>query len=340
MFQTDSISHTSWGASDSAHVQNPKAHRQPTPAQVLSWLPRNATPQQQDSAIRANITPSEIHWSTRHDTLHLPGQSVGKSFRDVSLPQYYKHSYFSKSPLFHPEISGGRQGVSGDPIPYTIAGDNLITSILLGCLMLALTAFSASRRFIERQIRKFFYVQRGKTTAITETSAELRFQLFLVFQTCLLQALVFFFYTSSVNSDTFILEQYQVIGIFCAIFTGYYVLKFILYSLTNMVFFDRNRNEQWLKSFLFIISSMGLLLFPAVMLLAYFDLSIRTVAIYALVVIFLSKLLTFFKTYIIFFRQNGQFLQNILYFCALEIMPLLSLWGALITANSYLKVNY
>ena len=85
---------------------------------------------------------------------------------------------------------------------------------------------------------------------------------------------------------------------------------------------------------------MGLLLFPAVMLLAYFDLSIRTVAIYALVVIFLSKLLTFFKTYIIFFRQNGRFLQNILYFCALEIMPLLSMWGVMITANSYLKVNY
>ena len=189
-------------------------------------------------------------------------------------------------------------------------------------------------------MKKFFYVQHGKTTAVTETASELRFQLFLVLQTSLLQALVFFFYNSSVSSDTYVLEQYQVIGIFCAIFTGYYVLKFILYSLTNMVFFDRNRNEQWLKSFLFIISSTGLLLFPAVMLLAYFDMAIKTVAVYTLVVIVLSKVLTFFKTYIIFFRQNGRFLQNILYFCALEIMPLLSMLGVMITANSYLKVNY
>jgi hypothetical protein len=340
MFQTDSISHSLWGLSDSANVQTPKVHRQPTPAQVLSWLPRNATPQQQDSAIQANITPSEIHWSSRPDTLHLPGQSVGKSFRDVSLPQYYKHSYFSKSPLFHPEISGGRQGVSGDPIPYTIAGDNLITSILLGCFVLTLTAYSVSRGFIERQVKKFFYVQHGKTTAVTETASELRFQLFLVLQTSLLQALVFFFYNSSVSSDTYVLEQYQVIGIYGAMFACYYAFKFMMYFLTNMVFFDKGRNEQWLKSFLFIISSTGLLLFPAVMLLAYFDMAIKTVAVYALVVIVLSKVLTFFKTYIIFFRQNGRFLQNILYFCALEIMPLLSMLGVMITANSYLKVNY
>ena len=58
-----------------------------TPKEVLSWLPKNATPAQQDSMIRAHIKPSEIHWSEMPDTLHLPGHKAGKSFRDVSLPQ-------------------------------------------------------------------------------------------------------------------------------------------------------------------------------------------------------------------------------------------------------------
>ena len=31
-----------------------------TPKEVLSWLPKNATPAQQDSMIRAHIKPSEI----------------------------------------------------------------------------------------------------------------------------------------------------------------------------------------------------------------------------------------------------------------------------------------
>ena len=76
------------------------------------------------------------------------------------------------------------------------------------------------------------------------------------------------------------------------------------------------------------------------MLQVYFSLSIKTVSIYAIFVIILFKLLTFYKTHIIFFRRKGAFLQNILYFCALEIVPLLSLYGALVLTNSYLKINY
>jgi hypothetical protein len=53
------------------------------------------------------------------------GHPAGKSFRDVSLPQYYRESFFSKDSLFHPELRGGRMGVSGDPVPYSVSGDNL-----------------------------------------------------------------------------------------------------------------------------------------------------------------------------------------------------------------------
>ena len=110
--QADSIltAETALEAAEQQQVQ--KQHgSQLTPKQVLSWLPKNATPAQQDSMIRAHIKPSEIHWSEMPDTLHLPGHKPGKSFRDVSLPQYYRESFFSKDSLFHPELKGGRLGV-------------------------------------------------------------------------------------------------------------------------------------------------------------------------------------------------------------------------------------
>lgn len=122
-------------AAEEESLQNPVVHTgELTPRKVLSWLPRNATPAQQDSMIRAHIKPSEIRWSTMPDTLHLPGHPAGKSFRDVSLPQYYRESFFSKDSLFHPELRGGRMGVSGDPVPYSVSGDNFVTSLLLLCL--------------------------------------------------------------------------------------------------------------------------------------------------------------------------------------------------------------
>ncbi len=97
MLQTDSIAQEQ--TADELQSLESTVHRQLTPAQVLSWLPKNATPAQQDSAIQAHFEPGEIHWSQCPDTLHLPGWPVGKSYRDVSLPQYYKESFFSKDSL-------------------------------------------------------------------------------------------------------------------------------------------------------------------------------------------------------------------------------------------------
>ena len=57
-------------------------------------------------------------------------------------------------------------------------------------------------------------------------------------------------------------------------------------------------------------------------------------------ILLLTKILTFFKLWAIFFRQTGYFLQIILYLCALEIIPLLSLVGVLSLIADVLKVNF
>ena len=231
-------------AAEEESLQNPVVHTgELTPRKVLSWLPRNATPAQQDSMSRAHIKPREIRWSTMPDTLHLPGHPAGKSFRDVSLPQYYRESFFSKDSLFHPELRGGRMGVSGDPVPYSVSGDNFVTSLLLLCFVLACVAFAQSREFILRQLRKFFYTPRFGTTEISETSTELRFQLFLVLQTCLLGAIGFFLYSRASISDTFTIEQYQVIAIYAGVVASYFLFKALLYSVVGWVFFDRKKKR-------------------------------------------------------------------------------------------------
>ena len=56
--QTDTLTHTM----DTAATQQPAAHHELTPAEVLSWLPRTATPAQMDSAIRANIKHAPSAW--------------------------------------------------------------------------------------------------------------------------------------------------------------------------------------------------------------------------------------------------------------------------------------
>jgi len=334
---------------DSILTSAPEAemHREPlkhtgelTPGQVLKWLPKNATPAQQDSMVRAHVKVSPIHWSAMPDTLHLPGHQPGKSIRDVSLPQYYRESFFSKDSLFHPELKGGRLGVAGDPVPYTVAGDDFVTTLLIFCFLMACVAFAKSRLFIIRQAKTFFRTPRFGTTVITETSNELRFQLFLALQTCLLVAIGYFIYSRASISDTFTIDQYLVISIYAGYVATYFLLKALLYTLVDWVFFDRKKNEQWMKSYLFLLSCVGVALFPAIMLMTYFGFSLQAAVVYALVVVIIAKILSFYKSFIIFFRRNGTFLQIILYFCALEVVPLFALWGGLVLISHYLKINF
>lgn len=319
--------------------------RQPhklTPREVLSWLPSSATPEQQDSAIQAHFKPGPIRWSEQPDTLHLPGLPADPVMQGVVLPQLCRDSYFTGRPGFNPDIYGGRQGTGGDPVPYTIARDNIITLILLFCFVIAMIAFAKSQRFLVRQIREFFRPPRREgQTDLTETTGELRVQSFLVFQTCLLQALIYFFHQQQAqHADAYIIDQYLVVALYSATFLGYYLLKFALYWVAGSVFFGRRLNELWLKSLLFLVGAEGVVLYPTVVLQAYFGLDLSMTLTMSVIVSMVFKLLAFYKTYVIFFRQNRQFLQNILYFCTLELMPLAMQWGALGAMSNLLKVNY
>ena len=316
-----------------------QSSRPQTPYQVLRLLPKDATPAQQDSAIQAWFQPGEIHYSERPDTLHLPGHDAGRSLKDISLPQYYRENFFSKDTLYQ-EVNGGRFGVSGDPIPYAIRNDDIITALLLVGFVVALMAFAASRNYIYRQLKTFFYPQKAGLDT-NETSGEFRAQMYFLLLTCLLLSLFYFFYTQEYIAQTFILsDEYLLVAFFFATFCVYYALKALLYSAVNLVFFDNKKNEQWLRTTLFLNGAIGVFLFPAVMLFSYFDASSQTIIYYLIIVLVFVKILTFYKCSAIFFRQNVLYLQIILYFCTLEIIPLLALWSGLEVIVNALKINF
>jgi len=271
----------------------------------------------------------------------LRDQEYSHSVFDVELPQYYREGFFTNDTLFHPELPGGRYGVAGDPVPYTVHGDNILTSLLLACFLLAVYSIANARSFITRQLRNFFYIRNEGTTEFSETASELRFQMFLVVLTCILLSLLAYFYAINYISDTFSLQSdYHLIGIFFVMFVGYFLLKALLYTIVNNVFFDGKRNIQWLKSFLFISSVEGVLSFPAVLIREYLDIPIENVVIYFVILFSIVKFLTFYKAYTIFFRTNVVKLQIFLYFCTLEIIPVLSLCGALVMVANSLKINF
>ena len=314
--------------------------RPQSPYQVLSALPKDATPAQQDSAVQAWLGEVTINYSERPETLHLPGLGPGKNLLEIEIPQYYRENFFSNDTMYHPEVTGARMGVAGDPLPYTIRGDSMFTSLILFCFMMLIVSLSQARRFIMRQLRDFFYLPHNDTN-ITDTSTELRFQLFLVLLTSLLLAITTYQYTTDYVTQTFVFNSdYLVIGTFFVVYLAYFSLKWLLYAMVNAVFFSGKQNVQWMKMQLFLTAILGVLLFPIVLLLVYFDLSLEKAVFYLFFVFIFTKILTIYKCWNIFFRRNGVFLQIFLYFCALEIVPLLGLAGGLWGLIEQLKINF
>ena len=343
MFPQDSITHAEQPI-EAVSVRSIDSTARParprTPYQVLRSLPRDATPAQQDSAIQATFQPAEIHYSNQPDTLHLPGHEKGVKVTDVDIPIYYEKTFFANS-IQQAGKTTTIYGVPGDPVPYNLHNDNVITSLLLASFILTIILLTNVRSFAIHQLKNFFKVPRTDDTFLPETSNELRCQFFLLAQTSLLLAILQFFFTQQFIGTTFILQSdYLLVGIYFVMIAGYFLLHALLYTVVNLVFFNGKRNTLWLKTLLFISSVEGVALFPLVMLLVYFDLSTQSVILNFAIILILTKLLTFYKCFIIFFRQIGGFLQIILYFCALEIAPLVLFWSILVLTGNYLKINY
>ena len=289
--------------------------RPQTPYQVLRLLPKDATPAQQDSAIQAWLKPREIRYSEQPDTLHLPGEGIPKDLKAVSLPQYYRENFFSNDTLYHEELSAQEYfGMAGDPVPYSYANDNLVTSILIVGFLLIMLAFSRMSNFIVGQAKNFIHPSKN-TQSLLETSGEIYMQIVLTGLTCIVYALLYYLYATEFVAKTYVTtSEYVLLTIFLGVFVGYFSLRFGLYSLVNILFFDSHRNKKFLTSLLYISSIEGLLLYPALALLAFMHLPAQNAIWYCLIVLILVKIMTFYKSFTIFFNQNGFFLQIILYF--------------------------
>lgn len=309
------------------------------PYQILRTLPKDATPAQQDSAIQAAFQPEEIHYSSRPDTLRLPGEPLGKSVYEVSIPQYYKETFFQRDSLMHPEINGGRMGIAGDPIPYLVSNDSLMTGVLLLFFILTVLVVSRSMRFITYQFKSFLYPERSDSVEIKETAGEVNYQFFLCFQTIALLSLSCF-YCLVDSAETYVLGAYQMLGLFFVSVLAVFVIEELLCLWANWTFFTSQQMGVSMRMRLFLTSFEGVLLLPVVLLYTFFALPTKILLVSTVLIVGFIKFLTFYKVYRIFFQRKAYFLQFFLYFCTLEIVPITTLVGILMLISKLLKITY
>lgn len=232
-------------------------------------------------------------------------------------------------------------GFEGTPIPYSPRTDDAISLTLLACFFLSSIALARGKRFLSQQVKDFVLHRERTSIFDSSTAADMRYLLVLVLQTCVLAGITFFNYfhdTCPVLMNH--VSPLLLLGIYVGLCLAYFLLKWLLYMFLGWTFFDENRTNLWLESYSTLIYYAGFALFPFVLFLVYFDLSLINLIVIGSIILIFAKILMFYKWIKLFFHQFSGLFLLIVYFCALEIVPCLLLYQGMIQMNNILLIKF
>ena len=232
-------------------------------------------------------------------------------------------------------------GFEGTPISYSPRTDDAIALTLLACFFLSSIALARGKRFLSQQVKDFVLHRERTSIFDSSTAADVRYLLVLVLQTCVLSGITFLNYfhdTCPALMDH--VSSLLLLGIYVGFCLAYFLLKWLLYMFLGWTFFDKNKTNIWLESYSALIYYVGFALFPFVLFLVYFDLSLTNLVIIGSIILIFTKILMFYKWIKLFFHQFSGLFLLILYFCALEIVPCLLLYQGMIQMNNILLIKF
>ena len=232
-------------------------------------------------------------------------------------------------------------GFEGTPISYSPRTDDAIALTLLVCFFLSSIALARGKKFLSQQVKDFVLHRERTSIFDSSTAADVRYLLVLVLQTCVLSGITFLNYfhdTCPALMDH--VSSLLLLGIYVGFCLAYFLLKWLLYMFLGWTFFDKNKTNIWLESYSALIYYVGFALFPFVLFLVYFDLSLTNLVIIGSIILIFTKIFMFYKWIKLFFHQFSGLFLLILYFCALEILPCLLLYQGMIQINNILLIKF
>jgi len=243
------------------------------------------------------------------------------------IAPYDTCSFFAGDTLLHAEVPYRPYGFAATDTPYHLRYDEWNGLLLLLCLMLAASLVLRLGPGIRQLLRGFFFPIPGKDDA-PATYDPLGFTTRLV-AVCLLSltaATVTFICTQhGVGYYPFRETPYILFAAFFVLWLAYFFVKRMLCGFVNWIFFREEKIFTWQRACTFLLSAEAVLLLLLALVALYMPVPPEWVMYMAIVLISIVKFLLLFKTCQIFFSKLYGTLHLIVYFCTLELMPLLVL---------------
>lgn len=260
-----------------------------------------------------------------------------------SSPAFYEDmGFFQGDSLMHPEVGVRQTGFSGIPRAYQLWRDDWVVLFVLMCFVLMAIIQKRIRKQLFSEAKEFFFPT--KNISKKEKRDSNYEQLMSLVMALILSVMgglgVFMFTQKGLHLFLGQISHYMLIGIYVGIWMLYFILKNLLSSFVNWIFFDKQKRALWRKSYFFLFSVETLLFFFATISTIFLNLS-STIPLWIILTIGLViKFLHLYKTFLIFFPKFYGTLHLIVYFCTLEIIPLLAVFKVLIRVTDELIVKF
>jgi hypothetical protein len=218
--------------------------------------------------------------------------------------------------------------IPGTLPPQTIVYHDVVVGVMLVVfVVLSLTLYHNFHYAVVR-FKEFFSTERkfSKTTNLPAIG-EVRNTLLLTTVSCLCLGLIFAEQDLHLEAIFSLHYSFPMLMVFVAmVFMAHLFLKGLLYSVINWVFFSPEKNREWNHSYFFLTSIFAYLIFPVTLVDVFAHYNFKNVSFCLLFLLLLYKILLFFKLSVNFRAKKHGYVLIFLYFCTVELVPLLMIW--------------
>ena len=219
------------------------------------------------------------------------------------------------------------QGVQGRCRAERVGDNDVVVGLFLLMFCIVAYVIGNSKYFFAHRLREFFSRRRAYTGGDAEVlRSEVRNTVLLTTVSCLSLAVMFCNRLVINGTDAFFSEAgdlFLFLGVSFAVIVLLLLLKVLSYVAVNGVFFRRDANAKWLSSFFLLCSVTSLFLFPLSLVEVYSEVD-KTIVTYCLLgILVLCEICLFYRLYVNFCAKKEGFLLIFLYFCNVEVLPLL-----------------
>lgn len=325
----DSLKVTTTHHSDSINAKAEHNVAAPAPGNIIDYSESSG----QELKIYSPTLNDTSGRTTAKDSLQTQPSALDSTFL------LNKYGFFSDSKWIDKNKAIHFVGISGDPIPYKLSNDIFVTCTLLACLFIASFVVSRSMHAIGVQIKNFFQNRNRNETLSLKSEGKVKNHIYVVILESFVLSLLFFSYVEfHLIGDFTTVSPYLLLFADMTTCLVYFALKYALYGTFNWTFFSEEKRELWMAGYNLTIFGKAVTLLPLVLIVLFFDLPFEVCIYTFLVILLLNELLVLFKTKQIFFAFPLGIFLSILYFCTLEMLPLLLLWKTLVRLNEYLLI--